>query len=44
MIEDKNMKNATLVSICFGSLLAFTASLTLAASPTSQPGQIVKAF
>jgi len=36
------MKNATLISICLGSVLAFTAPLTLAEDAKSQPGQMVK--
>ncbi len=36
------MKNSTLVSICLGSILAFTAPLTFAEDAKSQPGQMVK--
>lgn len=36
------MKNSTVVSLCFGSLLAFAAPLSLADSAQSQPGQMYK--
>ena len=36
------MKSSTLISICLGSLLAFTSPLTLAEASKSQPGQMVK--
>lgn len=38
------MKNSTLISLCLGSILAFTAPLTLAEEHKSQPGQMYKAL
>lgn len=38
------MKNKTLISICLGSLLAFTAPLTLADTMHSEPGQMGNAL
>lgn len=38
------MKNATMVSLCLGSLLAFAATAAIADNAKSQPGQMYKAL